>query len=86
MREHTTFDTHAAIKALMNEGVKEKQAEVYVGIIQDSRDSNSATKTDIVDLKIAISNINTQIANVKIDILKWILPFLMAIILAIFFK
>lgn len=85
-----TFDTHAAIKTLIQEGVKEKQAEAFVKVIQESKDNNAATKADLNEfeqrLRAEISTLRIEVANVKYDLIKWILPFLIGIIAAIFFK
>lgn len=35
----TMFDTHAAVEALIGKGVQKEQAEIFVRIVQESKDS-----------------------------------------------
>jgi hypothetical protein len=49
-----------------------------------------ATKTDLANLRtnivVDIANLRTDLTNVKYDIVKWIFPMFIAIILTILFK
>jgi hypothetical protein len=90
---YTTFDTHKYIKALVAQGLKESQAETIVTTIIASKDvdisklvtkqqfslfeneienikENMATKIDVAELR-------SEIASVKFDILKWIIPIML---------
>lgn len=85
-----TFDTHAAIEYLIKKGVKKEQAEAFVKITREAYDlnvTNLVTK-DYLDAKLNAteSKLDAKLNEVKFDILKWILPFLVGIILTIFFK
>ncbi len=66
------LDTHAAIKTLITSGFSEKQAEAIVSIEEDRADKLVTNS----DLRIAISEF-------KIDIIKWISPFFITIIVLI---
>jgi len=91
------FDTHKYIKALQSKGFKEAQATSIGEIISESREhdmSSLVTKADLkADLTAAkaelgskIESVRSEIKDVKIDLLKWILPFLLVIIVEMFFK
>jgi hypothetical protein len=88
-----TFDTHNAIKRLIQVGYKEVQAEAFIKIMQESREldfSNLVTKSDlkaeISEVRAEISAVRAEIAALKFELLKWLIPFLLGIILAIFLK
>lgn len=69
MRTESIFDTHNLVKHLKKSGLNEKQAEGVVHAISESGQfdmANLATKTDLME--------------VKYDIIKWIIPFLVTII------
>lgn len=66
------LDTHAAIKLLTSKGFSEDQAEAIVFIEEEKADKLVTSS----DLKIAIQEL-------KIDMIKWITPFLLTIILLI---
>ena len=64
-----TFDTHSLIARLREAGIEEKQAEAIVEGIQEINLEGVATKSDIAELK-------QEITNLKVDMLKWIVPLL----------
>lgn len=66
------LDTHAAIKLLTSKGFTEDQAEAIVFIEEEKADKLVTNS----DLKIAIQEL-------KIDMIKWVTPFLLTIILLI---
>lgn len=66
------LDTHAAIKLLTSKGFSEDQAEAIVFIEEEKADKLVTSS----DLRIAIQEL-------KIDMIKWITPFLLTIILLI---
>ncbi len=66
------LDTHAAIKLLTSKGFSEDQAEAIVFIEEEKADKLVTSS----DLKIAIQEL-------KIDMIKWIMPFFLTIILLI---
>jgi hypothetical protein len=41
------FDTHAAIKHLTNEGIKENQAEAIIKVMQENMDENIVTRPEL---------------------------------------
>jgi len=67
-----SLDTHASVKLLIANGFAEKQAEAIVSIIKE-RDGGLVTKDD---LKMAL-------AELKVDILRWVMPFFLTIIVLI---
>ncbi len=82
-----SFDTHKYFKELEASGFNEKQAEVLVKSLLDSRDydlSKLATRDQVMaiekDIEYLKANMSTkaelkeEIANVKYDILKWMIP------------
>lgn len=79
------MDTHAIIKDFITSGIPEKQAEMIVAkvitIAKNEVDSlgkeqlNLATKSDIEKVRL-------EIKDVKIDILKWIIPLFLTVLLS----
>jgi len=61
------FDTHAAIKLLMKEGIKEKQAEAIIKVVQEGKDNNSVSKVELkaelLELKSEIKTDFTEFQN-----------------------
>ncbi len=90
MRVHNImFDTHKYIKQLQSKGFKEAQAASIVELVSESRAhdlSNLATKEDIANVRGEISNVRGEIKDVKFDILKWIIPLILGLMLEIWFK
>lgn len=128
------FDTHESIKALVEQGIKETQAESIVKIVTQSRErdvSNLATKEQVKavenkvdaverDISLLRQDLNTlkqdfstlrqdlnkfvtkvelnamlnaleerltsRIISANNDTLKWLIPFLAATVLSIWFK
>ena len=84
------LNTHTTVKKFIKHGFSEEQAEVIVEAIND-QNTQLVTKNDLNiailelknDLKSDISELKVSIAEVKIDILKWILPFVATNTLAI---
>ena len=84
------LNTHTTVKNFIKHGFSEEQAEVIVEAIND-QNTQLVTKNDLNiailelknDLKSDISELKVSIAEVKIDILKWILPFVATNTLAI---
>ena len=62
--------------------VEEKATKEQVAALE----RNMATKADIASVMAEISSVRSEIAAIKFDILKWIIPFLMGIIIAILIK
>ena len=63
---YSRFDTHAAIKALIQTGVKEDQAEALVKIVNDSKDmgfNSLASKEQVSLLKKDFENLSQSVAN-----------------------
>lgn len=84
------LNTHTTVKNFIKHGFSEEQAEVIVEAIND-QNTQLVTKNDLniailelkTELKSDISELRVSIAEVKIDILKWILPFVATNTLAI---
>ncbi|MBY0580226.1 MAG: CCDC90 family protein [Rickettsiales bacterium] len=81
---YKTFDTHKYIKSLQESGFNEKQAEMLVKSLLESRDfdlSILATREQVARLDGKIdkveSNLEKKIIEVKYDILKWIIPIML---------
>ncbi len=69
------FDTHRAVKSLIDAGFDDAQAEAVVGAVGDAMGGNVATKTDIAELKadmlkiaigIVVANAGLTLAIVKL--------------------
>ena len=81
---YKTFDTHKYIKSLQESGFNEKQAEMLIKSLLESRDfdlSILATREQVAKLDGKIdkveSNLEKKIIEVKYDILKWIIPIML---------
>ncbi len=64
MSEAIAFDTHRYVKRLTENGFSEQQAEVLADEQVALLNTNLATKTDILEVKV-------DIERVKSDLLKW---------------
>jgi len=74
------FNTHEYIKALIKTGMKEKQAEILVKGLLESREydfSRLATKDELLATK---QELKAEISGIKVDILKWMIPLLFTVI------
>lgn len=58
------WDTHAAIKRLMKQGIKEKQAEELISIIKESKEAEAGKSVSKADLAAGFSEL-------KAELLKW---------------
>ena len=74
------LDTHKAIKDLIDSGLNEKQAETFIGVINDIYANEVASKAD---LKLVHSDLNHQMSSIKSD-LNWIKALLLGIGAAVF--
>jgi len=88
------FNTHEYIKALIKTGMKEKQAEVVVKGLLESREydfSRLATKDELLatkqelkaefaGLKAELTELKAEVSGIKVDILKWMIPLLFTVI------
>lgn len=99
-----TFDTHAHIKNLIARGFDEQQAEGIIQSLLESRDydlSQLATREQVALLEKTVqerfdriekefkNELKAEIASVKYDILKWIIPMFVGIVgmmISIFIK
>lgn len=72
-----TFDTHLIIESLIKEGMKKEQAEAIVKGIQQGMqlDIGHLVTKEHFDTKLTQMATKEDVANVKYDLLKWILPF-----------
>lgn len=82
------FDTHTVVKELVASGTPEKQAEVcdarfVLNEIEDL-EHRLATKSDITELRTELKSdifeLKVSIAEIKTDILKWMIPFFLGIV------
>jgi predicted PurR-regulated permease PerM len=97
---YKTFDTHKYIKSLQESGFNEKQAEMLVKSLLESRDfdlsilatreqvskieSNLEKKIDNVETK--IKELSNTISGNKYDIIKWMVTLFITMIIAIYLK
>ena len=68
-----TLDTPSIARRLQAAGFSEGQAEAVTGVLRDSRETDLsylATKADLGALK---TELRTEIAETKYEILKWVL-------------
>lgn len=76
------FDTHKAVKELIESGVDEKQAETLIGVINDIYANEAVTKADLnvmhSDLKQEIQDVRNDVKTVVRD-LEWIKKLLLGI-------
>jgi hypothetical protein len=97
------LNTHAVVKKFTQHGFTEEHAELIVDAINDQSDQ-LATKNDLImlktelkaniteikaELKGDISSLKEEIKEIKIDLLKWMIPFFLTIIgliITAFFK
>jgi len=70
-----TLNTHDFVTELVAAGVPENQAEAITHGLSKANLENVATKRDISELRL-------EIRDVKIDMLKWIVPLLLGQIVA----
>ena len=73
------LDTHRFVEELIDAGFEKKQAEVFVNRLNQSSD-NLATKADISRLE---NKMESKITEAKYDMIKFIVPFLFAILLSV---
>ena len=60
------IDTHKAFTKLVEAGLKKEAAEGIIGVIEESRQSGLdglATKQDLADVRLEISNVRTELAK-----------------------
>jgi hypothetical protein len=81
------FNTHEYIKALIKTSMKEKQAEILVKGLLESREydfSRLATKDELMatkqELKAELAELKAEVSGIKVDILKWMIPLLFTVI------
>ena len=81
------LDTHKAIKDLIDSGLDEKQAETFIGVINDIYANEAVSKADLKlvhsDIKQDISAVKNEIGSIKND-LNWIKGLLLGIGAAVF--
>ena len=71
-----TFDTHRFIRRLQEAGLPEKQAEAVADAINEAQDgADLATKKD---LALSDSMLRKDLAEMKYDLLKWIIGLALA--------
>lgn len=70
-----TIDTHEFIKKLTTAGVPESQAEAIAQGLGKVNLDSVATKQDIAELRL-------EIRDVKVEMLKWLVPLLLGQIVA----
>lgn len=87
------LDTHKFIKGFQAESSKEKQAELIAKFIVDSKEldfSRLATREQVTELKkdveLAEERISRKISEMQFNMLKWLIPFFIGVIVAIIYK
>ena len=93
---YKTFDTHKYIKSLQESGFNEKQAEMLVKSLLESRDfdlSILATREQVAQLDGKIDKVESKIdalsntiSSNKYDIIKWMVTLFITMIIAIYLK
>ncbi len=73
------FDTHKAVKELIESGIDEKQAETLIGVINDIYANEAVTKAD---LNVMHSDLKQEIHAVARD-MEWIKKLLLAVGVAV---
>jgi hypothetical protein len=65
-----TVDTHQFIKRLKNAGIQETEAEAIAEVVRDAQaNADLATKQD---LSIIEAKLETKMAEMKADLIKWV--------------
>ena len=67
-----SFDTHEIVKNFISNGFKEKQAEVIVKAIAESRDNDFrhlATKANIAKLKLEVMGIRSEMLKIRSELI-----------------
>lgn len=80
-----TFDTHAYIKKLKAVGVTEEQAEVQAETLAGLISDQLATKQDIELLRRDMKEVEIKISG-EINLIKWMMGFVLAGIAALMLK
>lgn len=90
------LNTHAVVKKFTQHGFTEEHAELIVDAINDQNDQ-LATKNDLImlktelkaditeikaELKGDISSLREEIKEIKIDLLKWIIPLILTVLIS----
>jgi hypothetical protein len=70
-----TFDTHLYVKKLKAVGFTEEQAEAQAETLAEIIEDKLATKADLKELEI---NLRRELAEIKSDIIKWVVGMLIA--------
>lgn len=70
-----TFNTHRYIKHLKSGGIDEKQAEIHAEALDEALTDGVATKAQLDQVE---TKLETAMANMKTDILKWVFGFMIA--------
>ena len=80
MTEAITFDTHKFVKNLTGHGFSLEQAEALAAEQVNLLNSNLATKADLSNLatKADLTKIKIDLAELKADLLKWMIGALIA--------
>ncbi|MFN5609317.1 MAG: hypothetical protein ACK5O9_04055 [Holosporales bacterium] len=77
-----TIDTYASINLLRDSGFEEKQAKAVVDVLTTADLNHVANKQDLNDIQSAlkqeIANLRVDVITIKADLLKWIIPLLLA--------
>ncbi|AEH16343.1 MULTISPECIES: hypothetical protein [Shewanella] len=81
------LDTHKAIKDLIDSGLNEKQAETFIGVINDIYANEAVSKAELKlvhnDLKLDINAVKSEVSSIRSD-LNWIKTLLLGIGAAVF--
>lgn len=77
-----SIDTHAFVKKLTSTGIPEKQAEAFADALAKINLEDVATRGDWAELRDQlqreIQQLRLNIGEMKFEILKWIIPLLLA--------
>ena len=82
MNDAIAFDTHRFVKHMTKAGFTERQAEAMAEEQVSLLNSNLVTKTDLAGveaaLKVEIASIDSSIAQIKTDTIKWVVGIILA--------
>ena len=68
-----TFDTHQHVKALQSAGFNEKQAEVHVQSLLESREIDISPLVTKEQLDASVAKLETRISETQNSTLRWML-------------
>ncbi|MCA1323762.1 CCDC90 family protein [Herbaspirillum sp. alder98] len=81
----TFFDTHAYVKQLEASGVSTEQAEAHATALAQAMNNELVKKADLNEFRSEVNTRFTEAAG-RIELLKWMIGFVLATNVAVLFK